>query len=117
MSRPQHETPHDATAALIAKLKNPRALFNREQVAFLMSTAGRWGREQAEWDSPAYRAGFEAGYRARVAEENASYPPARHSVVTSAGGDAIRAYRARMRVDERYTRPNDFPGLEAGDRE
>jgi hypothetical protein len=116
MSLSPPEPQRDATAALVAKLNDPAARFNREQVAFLMATASRWGRETSEWDSPAYRAGYDAGYWARVAEENAAYPPPRLNLAATAREDAVRVHRARMRVDERYVRENDFPGLEAGDR-
>lgn len=75
---PQREhDPEVATERLVAKLNNPRAVFTRDQVAFLLGTSARWAREVAEEEPSdlSYRAGYDAGYRARVDEENASYPP------------------------------------------
>jgi hypothetical protein len=65
-----------ATERMLAALQDPDFLFNRDQVLHLISlTLGD--------DDPAfhYRAGFEAGYWARVAEENRAYPPAPHGLV------------------------------------
>lgn len=64
---------HDTTAheRLIAALNDPNHLFTADQVAYLMATAGRWSNESPAGESLAYRAAFEAGYQARIAEENA----------------------------------------------
>lgn len=42
---------------IVAKLRDPDAVFTRSEVGYLMSRSGRWG------------------YEARVDEENATYPP------------------------------------------
>lgn len=102
----------EATSRLVAKLNNPRAVFNREQLAFLMAESARWARESIE-EVPSelsWRAGFEAGYWARVAEENDAYPPQPYGVMTSAGRDAVEVHRIRVGIDQRYVRPEDFQG-------
>jgi hypothetical protein len=68
-------TDADRAERIAAALADPDHLFTSAQVADLMATAARWGRESADWESPGWRAGFDAGYRARVAEENQAYPP------------------------------------------
>jgi hypothetical protein len=73
-------TTADAPSAqdrLVAALSNPDYLFDRDQVAFLMSLARRWSAEAVEDEaSPeSFAAGHRAGYLARVAEENAAWPP------------------------------------------
>jgi hypothetical protein len=45
--------------------------FTRAQVAWLMSEAMRWGYELRDEED----LGWHAGYNARVAEENAAWPP------------------------------------------
>lgn len=76
------QTPPDTTSTpasrMVAALTDPDRLFTCGEVAYLMSVAGRWSREDAD-DSPSpqsWRAGYAAGYRARVDEENAAYPSA-----------------------------------------
>jgi hypothetical protein len=49
--------PGSEASRIIAKLRDPDALFTTSEVAYLMSRAGRWG------------------YENRVDEENAAYPP------------------------------------------
>lgn len=99
------ETPLDR---LIAALADPGHLFTAEQVAFLMGTAARWAREAVE-DEPSpesYAAGFEAGYRSRVDEENAAYPPPPIFVA----GEWVRAAErvaARRAADTRRRRRSD----------
>ncbi len=102
----------DPTARLIAKLADPDAVFTSGQVAYLMGTSGRWAREAIEGEpSPlSFEAGRLAGYRERVAEENAAYPPAPHHVTTSAGEDAIRVHRSRMGVNVSGPREGDYTG-------
>lgn len=60
---------------MMAALADPAATFTPDQVAYLMATAARWAREAVEGEpSPlSYAAGFDAGYKARVAEENDQY--------------------------------------------
>lgn len=67
----------DRAARIAAALTDPAAVFTAAQVADLMATAARWGRESVEGEpSPdSYQAGYTAGYRARMADENAAYPP------------------------------------------
>lgn len=64
---------------LTAALTDPDRLFTPAEVAWLMSVAGRWGREivaaEQAADPLSWRAGYLAGYRKRVAEENGDYPP------------------------------------------
>lgn len=98
---------------LAAALADAGHLFTAEQVAYLMATASRWGRESVEGEpSPlTYAAGLADGYRARVAEENAAYPPEPHQVTSSAGADAVRVYRRQAGVDVVEPRLDDFHGL------
>ncbi len=97
---------------LIAKLTDPNATFTSGQVAYLMATSGRWARESIEGEPSklSFEAGRQAGYRERVAEENAAYPPTPHHVTTSAGEDAIRVHRSRMGVDAPGPREGDYTG-------
>lgn len=79
--------------------------FTRAQVADLLSRAFAFDLNELMWQD-----GYAAGYRARVAEENAAYPPEPHKLVTTAGQDAIRVHRARAGVDIVEPREGDFPG-------
>ena len=82
--------------------------FTREQVAWLMNEAMRWGYELRDEEDR----GFHAGYLARVAEENATYPPAdvliRHRDIVV--GVNQRTYRAECDAAARLPRPGDFKG-------
>ena len=92
-------------------LNNPDHLFTRDQVGDLISLILGSGDDA----DLAWRAGYEAGYWARVKEENAAYPPPTGtSIVPTAGEEAVRIYRKRNGVDEVTPRPNDFPGLDNG---
>lgn len=111
--------PADATTStdrLVAKLRDAAAgrpvTFSAAQAAYLMGAAAQWARDVADGEpSPlSYRAGFEAGYRARVAEENAAYPPEPYDLRSSAGEDARRVHRIRSGVDVVEPRPEDFQG-------
>jgi hypothetical protein len=100
---------------LIEALTDPDRLYDRDQLAHLMTTAVRWGYElrtdeEQEPDPLSWHAGYLAGYRQRQAEENAAYPPPRLHVVTTAGQDAIRVHRARAGVDVVAPRPDDYRG-------
>lgn len=80
--------------------------FTRAQVVDLLARA--FASEQ-----PAdliWQAGYEAGWWARVAQENAAYPPEPMRLATTAAQDAVSVHRSRMRVDERYERPDDHMG-------
>jgi hypothetical protein len=92
---------------LRAALNNEDHLFTREQVGYLISMILGTGDDA----DLAWRAGYEAGYWARVAEENATYPPKPWDLVPRAGEEAIRVYRKRVGVDAVGPRPGDFPGL------
>lgn len=97
---------------LIAKLGDPDATWTTSQVAFLLATDRRWVAEALAVDPPelSFAAGHAAGYRDRVAEENAAYPPSPFRVVTSAGEDAIRVHRSREGVDAPGPREGDYQG-------
>ena len=103
-----------ATLRLVEALADPDRLFDRDQVAFLMGLAGRWGYEAAEAEMGAqpmsWAAGLAQGYRMRCAEENAAYPPRPYRLTTTPGQDAVAVHRRRERVDERYERPDDYQG-------
>lgn len=97
-------------AGLIAALKNQQH-FTREQAAWLMSQAMRWGYEQRDDED----SGFWAGYWHRVAEENAE---AREEQLVFNGGATIRAGERQARREEwdaaaSLPRPGDFRGLES----
>lgn len=77
--------------------------FNRAQVAWLMSLAGRWG----------YDAGYEDGQRdeqalANVAAQYADRAPFDGRVTASAARKV--AYRAECDAAARLPRPGDFKG-------
>jgi hypothetical protein len=76
---------------LAAALTDPDHLFTPDQVAYLMATAGRWAQEAAGVESPemTYAAGYQAGYRARCAEENAAYPPPPILVISDSAGHKV----------------------------
>jgi hypothetical protein len=101
-----------AIERMVTALADPGHLFTREQVAYLMATAARWAREVVEGEpSPlTYAAGYDAGYRARVAQENADWPPppiydaqavSRWTDQVEARRQADRDARARRRDDHR----------------
>lgn len=75
----QHDSSGNATARMVDALTDPDRLFEPVQLAFFMAAAMRWGYElRTDEEAPdplSWRAGYDAGYRARVAEENAAYPP------------------------------------------
>lgn len=85
-----------ATDRLMAMLNDPTATFTRDQVAYLMGTAQRWG------------------YEAREAEENAEWLADREIATFDAQGTIrwIDQVDYRRRCDEaaRLPRPNDFKG-------
>lgn len=79
-----------------ASLANPDHLFTRDQVGYLISMILGTGDEA----DLAWRAGYEAGYWARVAEENARPIPAGPGL----GGEDPVAYRRACEADrtEKY---------------
>jgi hypothetical protein len=103
----------------VAALKNPATLYTADQVAWIVQR-DREARN-ADPDDPAvqslmYSAGFEAGYQARVAEENADYRLACEQLEADpARGDLrrlIETVDARREADRaaRLPRPGDFAG-------
>lgn len=56
---------------LTAALADPEHHWTPDEIAELIATAVRWGYEARDEEDR----GYWAGYRARIAEENASYPP------------------------------------------
>jgi hypothetical protein len=96
-----------ATRRMLEAWADPDASFTREQVAYFMSLA--LGSDDLDAQ---YKAGYEAGYWARVAEENGSYPPPPHGVAGPISHAAeVAAYRERVGVDRCEPRPGDFQGL------
>lgn len=98
-----------ATQRLIDALDDPDRLYDRDQLAFLMGAAMRWGYEAAEAEMAAdpmsWAAGLEQGYRLRCAEQEEGYPPPPHLLVAGikVGGDQ-RAAREAVAADrtQRY---------------
>lgn len=98
----------NAYARLADALTDPDRLYEREQLAFLMATAWRWGAEAARAemipDEPAYGAGWVAGYEDAHAELTARaaapYPPPPYLISQGVkiGGDQM-AERARVAGD------------------
>lgn len=84
--------PHPVADALLTQES-----FNREQVAWLMSQAMRWGYELRDEEDR----GWIAGYNARVAQENAAYPPPK---VFSFGAWYDQALE-REKADAEFRRP------------
>src|SRR4051812_43743198 len=105
-------SPDTPTDRMVAALTDPDTVFSRDQLAHILDTVLRWTREDrdGEPDPLSYRAGVLAGYRQRLAEENAAYPPPPFGVSTTAGYDAVQVHRKRMGVDRRYRRRDDHPG-------
>lgn len=112
-----HSTPEVAespTDRLLRILNDPSeepVTLTRTQLAWLMSTAGRWARETPHVETLSYQAGYDAGYRARVAEENAAYPP--KPIFNAAGTQRwINQVDYRRHCDEqaRTPRTNDYTG-------
>ncbi len=109
-------THHNGSALerAVEALGDPARLFTLEQVQFFMAAAQAYGYRRAAEDQAPGRLSFEhgrqVGYRERVAEEEASYPPVPWRLVSSYRQDAREVHRARSRVDERYEREGDWPG-------
>jgi hypothetical protein len=101
-----------ATERLIDALTDPDRLFTPAEVAYLMSSAGRWGHDaraaESAPDPLSAAAGWDAGYRTRVAEENEAYPPVPIFVV---GRWFDRAdYRRSCDAVARVPRDGDYLG-------
>jgi hypothetical protein len=83
-------------------------MFTREQVAWLMAQAQRWGYEARDAEDR----GFWAGYWTRVSEENAAWPDDtvlfRHRDVVR--GISQHAYRSECDQAAHLPRLGDHPG-------
>ncbi|MET0425015.1 MAG: hypothetical protein ABW046_14115 [Actinoplanes sp.] len=99
-----------------AALADPARLFDQAQVRFLMAAAEAYGyekrrREEQEPAALSYWGGHADGYRQRVAEENAAYPPPPYGGLTaSMREETRRIYRKRSGADVIGPRPGDFVG-------
>jgi hypothetical protein len=80
----------------------------RGQLAYLMGTAGRWAGEAPHIEALHYMAGYDAGYRDRVREENGKPHPA---PVFQMGRwyDQVE-YRRRCDEQAKLPRDNDYAG-------
>lgn len=92
---------------IVDALRNQEA-FTREQVAWLMSQAMRWGYENRDAEDR----GYWAGYWTRVAEENSEWPD---DTVLFKSKDTIRGinqrtYRAKCDAAADLPRPCDHHG-------
>jgi hypothetical protein len=109
--------PETATDRLVAKLRaasmGEPVTFTAAQAVYLMGAAAQWARDVVDGEPSklSYRAGYEAGYRARVAEENAAYPPPPYDLAPSARSNTIAVHRSRSGVDVVEPREGDFQGL------
>lgn len=81
-----------ATDRLVSMLADPSATFTRDQVAYLMGTAQRWG------------------YEARELEENEQYAAPREPVYVMGRWFDQAERRARVDAVGRLDRVNDFQG-------
>lgn len=102
------EVPVDRQRHAVADALRTLETFTRDQVAWLMAQAQRWGYEARDAEDR----GFWAGYQARVAEENAAWPDdtvlfRHHDVVV---GINQRAYRAECDRAARVPRIGDHAG-------
>jgi hypothetical protein len=79
-----------AAEQIIAKLRDPDAVFTTSEVAYLMSRAGRWG------------------YEHRGDEENGTYPPP--PITLGRAWINQVDYRRRCDVEARKPRSNDHAG-------
>jgi hypothetical protein len=108
------DTPSGPVQRMMAALQDPTSTFTSDQVAYLMATAARWAREAVEVEpSPlAYAAGFDAGYRARVTEENDEY--ANQMLIFNAGEHVTALERKKLRdrsdAVALISRTSDHPG-------
>ena len=84
-------------SAISRVMSDPEWQPTREQVASLIDLLlNSTARDDSDL---VWRAAYEAGYRARVAEENALYPPPKHNLL----------YRETVPVDT-APRPDDYRG-------
>jgi hypothetical protein len=98
----------DAVLRLADGLDDPDRLFTHAEASFILSAAEAYGRSHSG-SQAMYRAGWDAGYLARVAEENAAYPPEPYGIVTTPRED-MRLKR-RREADVVAPREEDFAGL------
>lgn len=102
-----------AADRLVAALAIPGATFTGEQLVWFIAQDRRWMRG-SDPDPLSYAAGYQAGYRARLAEENEEYRQATEAHRTH-GGEAIRWMdkvdaRRRADADARRRRLGDHAG-------
>ncbi len=100
-------TTRDTKAGGVVAALASQETFTRAQVAWLMSEAMRWGYEARDEEDR----GFWAGYNARVAEENAAYPPPK--VFTLGRWFDQATERQKADAAARLPRPGDFKGQSA----
>jgi hypothetical protein len=100
------------TQRLVDKLSDPRATYTSAQMAYLMGVAAQWARDVVDGEPSklSYRAGFHAGYQARVQEENADYPPPPLDLLPDQRSVTRQVYRSRCGADQVGPREGDFPG-------
>jgi hypothetical protein len=100
---------------LALALRDAYHLFTRDQVAYLMATAARWGRESAMIDlAHAYELGRQAGLR-HVAELNLAAIRAGIDARPFSAAETIRGIEQKQRrqaadAGARVAREGDFPG-------
>jgi hypothetical protein len=103
------------TEKAVAALNDPYHLFTRDQVAFLMARATRWGREGAGYDlAHAYELGRASAHR-ELAELNMAAIESAITVPPFSAGEiekdrARQAARAAADQAAREPRDSDHPG-------
>lgn len=101
---PPHATHVRSDGDRVAEALRTQATFTRAQVASLMAAAMRWGYELRDDEDR----GYQAGYRTRVAEENATYPPPLSFTFGRWYDQAVERQKADAAAG--LPRPHDFPG-------
>ncbi|BAL87264.1 hypothetical protein AMIS_20440 [Actinoplanes missouriensis 431] len=101
---PQRESPPEPDADRVAQALRTQDSFDRAQAAWLIHAAFQSGYELGITEA----GGFHAGYRARVDEENATWPPPK--VFTLGRWYDQAAERAEADAAARLPRPGDFRG-------
>lgn len=100
------DPPHKATGPNdpVADALRTQETFDRAQVAWLIAAAFESGYDLRDSED----CGYWAGYWARVAEENATYPSGK--IFTLGRWYDQATERARADAAARLARPNDFRG-------
>ncbi len=94
----------DPWRRIIAKMLDPEATYTNAQMAWLVEDAFRRGRET----------GYTEGWQARVAAENAAYPPAPLFIGGKWVNVPSHAERRAADMEGIKPRPGDWPGIENG---